>query len=1073
MSSLPSYREALISQIPALQVLQALGYRYLTPAEALAARGGRLANVLLEDVLAAQLRKLNRIRHKGREHAFSDANIAEAIRRLKNEPYEGLVRTSEKLYDLLTLGTSLPQTIDGDTRSYTVRYIDWRNPTRNVFHVSDEFAVARSRSTETRRPDVVLFVNGIPLAVIECKRPDLDKGGERAVVEAVTQMIRNQRDDEIPHLFTYSQLVLALSKNDALYATTGTPRKFWSVWVEEHEDEDALHRLVNRPQGAAEQRRLYDGRDDAAEVRAYFDAQTAAGERLPTAQDRAIVALLRPERLLDLAYGYLVYDLGLKKIARYQQYFAVKATIARVEALNLQGGRTGGVIWHTTGSGKSLTMVMLAKALALHPAIANPHVVLVTDRVDLDDQLWGTFRACGKVVHKADSGADLVAAVRGETEDKADIITTVINKFESAAAGGYRDDDPNIFVLVDESHRSQYGSFHAQMRRLFPNACYIGFTGTPLLQIEKATVAKFGDFIHKYPMQQAVDDGAVVPLKYEGRLAELSVDRERIDQWFERVTRNLTDEQRLDLKRKFSRAEAVGRTEQRIQQIAYDISEHFAANFRGSGLKGQLAADSKESALLYKKYLDEFGEVVAEVVISPPDTREGSEEPDEEAVPVVEAFWKRMMARFGTEDAYNREIRSSFGKADGVEILIVVDKLLTGFDEPRNAVLYIDKPLREHSLLQAIARVNRVYEGKDHGLIVDYRGVLGELNAALNTYNALAAFDSEDVAGIVTDVAAEVVRLPQLHAVLWDVFKEVPNQRDTEALERHLAPEDRRQRFYEALADYTRCLKVALGTVRFYEATPEDRIDRYKRDLAFFHNLRVAVRQRYAEVIDYRDYEQKIRTLLNRHITSAAVESITELVDIFDREAFAAEVERVTGTAAKADTIANRVKRAISERLEQDPVAYRRFSQLIEETIEAYRAGRLDEAEYLRQMQAVLGQVQQGARQGVPAQLGRYRHARAYFGVLQEALGGAFAGALGDEPADELLAEMAIEIERRIEGRKIRDWPTNRDVHRAMMNDIEDYLYTVQELHPIALAETDLDLVLERVIELARQRDRL
>lgn len=1067
MTGTPSFREELISQIPAIQLLRALGYTYLNPEQALAARG-RLSNVLLDDVLAAQLRKLNHIRYKGRVYQFSEDNIQEAIRRLKNEPYDGLVRTSEKIYDLLTLGISLPQTIDGNTRSFTLRYIDWKRQANNVFHVSDEFSVERRRSSETRRPDVVLFINGIPLVVIECKRPDLEKGGDKAVTEAITQMIRNQKDDEIPGLFVFSQLLLAISKNDAFYGTVGTAKKFWSVWAEERNIEAEVHTLINRPVTAAEKNQLYNHRDQARAIRRYFDEMERAGERLPTMQDCTLYSLLRPERLLELTYQFIVYDLGIKKIARYQQYFAVRATIERVEALNVQGKRTGGVIWHTTGSGKSLTMVMLAKALALHPAIINPRVILVTDRVDLDDQIWRTFLACGKDVQKAASGDDLVTMVKA---GKADVITTVINKFESVAGKGFKDENPNIFVLVDESHRSQYGSFHAKMRQIFPNACYIGFTGTPLLKAEKATVVKFGDFIHKYPMQQAVIDGAVVSLLYEGRMAELGVNQEQIDQWFERVTRTLSDDQKRDLKSKFSHTEAVNRTEQRIQQIAYDITDHYRDNFRGSGFKAQLAVASKEMAILYKKYLDEFGEVSAEVIISAPDTREGNEEVDNTTSPVVEAFWKKMMERFANEDNYIREIKASFARADGVELLIVVDKLLTGFDEPRNTVLYIDKPLKEHSLLQAIARVNRLFEGKEFGYIIDYRGVLGELNAALNTYNALAAFDTDDVAGIIADTTDEVKKLPLYYAALWDVFKEVPNKQDTEALERFLEPEDRRQQFYEALTAFARTLQVALGTVYFYQETPESQVNRYKTDFRFFHNLRISVRQRYAETIDYKDYEQKVRNLMNQHITSSEVKPITELVNIFDSEAFASEVEKIEGTTARADTIAYRVKKTINARVAENPRMYQRFSQLISETIEAYRAGRLSEAEYLKQVHDILEQVQQGRAKNIPARLHRYQHAPAYFGVSQSILETS-SGGLSAIPED-VLADMAIEIEKVIDKRKIRDWVANRDIHKAMMNDMEDYLYAIKAQHALSLSAIEMDLILEQILEVAKQRNHL
>lgn len=1068
MTGTPSFREELISQIPALQLLRALGYTYLSPDEAVAARGGRLNSVLLEGILAAQLRKMNHFQHKGKTYAFPEVAIEQAIKRLTDEVYDGLVRTNEKIYDLLTLPLSFPVTIDGDTRSHDLKYIDWKHPSNNVFHVSDEFSIEKRQSSETRRPDIIVFVNGIPLAVIECKRPDLNKGGEPAFKQGISQMIRNQRDDEIPNLFVFTQLLLSISKNDARYATTGTSERFWAGWVEEQDSETTVQKLINKPMSQVEKDQLYNHREQAWVIRRHFDNLEQAGERLPTEQDRAIHSLLRPERLLELSYQFIVYDGGIKKVARHQQYFAVKKSIERVETLNIQGERTGGVIWHTTGSGKSLTMVMLAKALALHPGIRNPRVILVTDRIDLDDQIWKTFLACGKKVHKAVSGADLVQTVKSGTFD---IITTVINKFEAAVDKNFKDDDPNIFVLVDESHRSQYGSFHSKMKQIFTRACYIGFTGTPLLKSEKATVKKFGDFIHKYSMERAVSDRAVVPLLYEGRMAELGVNQEQIDQWFERVTRNLNDDQKRDLKRKFSRTEAVSRTEQRIQQIAYDITEHYRANF-GNGLKAQLAAPSKETAILYKKYLDDFGGVSSEVVISPPDTREGNEEVDNTKAPVVEAFWKKMMERFGNEDKYNQEIKASFGREDGVEILIVVDKLLTGFDEPRNTVLYIDKSLREHSLLQAISRVNRLFENKPFGYIIDYRGVLGELNAALNTYNALAAFDSDDVAGTITDSTEEVKKLPLYHASLWDVFKGVSNTRDEEAFERFLEPEDRRQEFYQALTDFARSLKVALSTVYFYQETAESQINRYKEDFRFFHNLRIAVRQRYAESIDYKDYEQKVRNLMNQHITSSEVKQITELVNIFDREAFASEVEKIDGNAARADTIVYRVKKTITTRIAENPVTYQRFSDLINETIEAYKAGRLSEVEYLKQVSDILEQIQEGKARNVPERLQRYRHAQVYFSVLQNILE-ATIGKRPEAVSVELLADMAIEIEKRIEQKKIRDWTGNDGIQKEMMNDIDDYFDTVEKEHNFVITGVEKDLILEQVLEIAKKRDRL
>ncbi|HRV96156.1 MAG TPA: HsdR family type I site-specific deoxyribonuclease, partial [Anaerolineae bacterium] len=923
--------------------------------------------------------------------------------------------------------------------------------------------------------------NGIPLVVIECKRPDLQKGGDKAVTEAITQMIRNQEDDHIPNLFIYSQLLLAVSKNDALYATTGTAKKFWSLWKEESQPkslkdsetfrvlESTIHTLINQPLTLTEKDHLYPHRDNAAAIRRHFDDLERAGQRLPTVQDRSLYNLLRPERLLELIYQFIVYDGGVKKIARYQQYFSIKATVSRVAHLNHQHTRTGGVIWHTTGTGKSLTMVMLAKALALHPNIQNPRVVLVTDRVDLDDQIWRTFRACGKKAEKAKSGRHLIKLVQA---GNVDIITTVINKFEAAAKERIKDTNPNVFVLVDEGHRSQYGAIHAKMRQVFKNACYIGFTGTPLLKKDKETVRKFGDFIHKYTMRQAVEDQAVAPLLYEGRLVEQEVDQQSIDKWFERVTKQLTPEQKSDLKHKFSRSEEVNKTEQRLELIAYDITEHYVANFQGSGFKAQLAAPSKAVALKYKQFLDNFGEVTSAVVISPPDTREGHDEVDNTTDPVMEAFWKKMMERYKTEEAYNREIKADFARPDGVEFLIVVDKLLTGFDEPRNTVLYIDKPLKEHSLLQAIARVNRLFEGKDFGYIIDYRGVLGELNEAMETYNALEAFDAEDVAGAVTDMSQEIAKLPQYHSDLWAVFKTVKNKQDTEALERLLEPEDLRQQFYEALANFARCLKVALSAVDFFENTAEGQIRSYKADLRFFHNLRASVKQRYAETIDYKDYEAKVRKLMDSHIKSSDVATITELVNIFDAEKFDAEVARIKGTAARADTIANRIKKTATEHMEQDPAFYKTFSKLIDETIEAYRQGRLDELEYLQTVNQAMNDMRQGKDEATPDILRRYKHAPAYHGVIREPLGQYTTNteAVGIE---ELSTAIAIKLEEIIEAKKVRDWVNNLDVQNQMKMEIEDYLYSVKDRYGVQFTHGDMDLILDNVIEVARQRNQL
>ncbi len=1058
------YLEDLSSLLPAVGLLGKLGYRYLTPSENLALRGGRTSKLILESVLREQLRKFNAITFKGQQYAFSDSNIQKAVQALTDIPFDSLMNTSEQVYDLLTLGKSLEQTIDGYTKSFSLHYVDWKHPENNVYHVCDEFVLERRNSKQTRRPDMVLFVNGIPLAVIECKRPDL-KG---AAIEGISQHLRNQRTDEIPELFTYAQILLSVSQNQALYGTTGTPAKFWAIWKEEDHStqEKYLHELVNQPIGADFKTRLFAERDEYQ--RRSMETAWQAGQRLPSPQDKAIHSLLRPERLLELIYQYIVFDNKEKKICRYQQYFAVGATLARVTQRKGDTQRPGGVIWHTTGSGKSLTMVMLAKALVLAPDIPNPKIVLVTDRIDLDDQIYKTFHACGKPVVQAKTGEHLLELI---AHNKASIITTIIDKFESASRKRkISDASSNIFVLVDESHRSQYGVSHAKMQNVFPNACYIGFTGTPLLKKEKTTAAKFGGFIHKYTMNQAVADGAVTPLLYEGRMSELHGDKAQIDKWFERITKDLTSKQQADLKKKFRREEELSKSEQRLAEIAYDIGQHFKDNYRGTGKKGQFAVSSKAMALRYKKYFDEFGDVSTEVMISPPDTREGNKSVDEDALEDVQVFWKAMMAKYGSDEKYQTSIINAFKYSDEPEILIVVDKLLTGFDAPRNSVLYLDKRLKEHNILQAIARVNRLFEGKDYGLIIDYRGIFGELNEAIDTYAALEneGFDAEDIEGTLTDISEEIKLLPQRHTNVWEVFKEVDNQKDLEAMQRHLEPEDRRQRFYEVLSLFTKTLQLALANAKFQDETPENKIARYKDDLKSFLNLRQAVKQRYGEAVDYSSYETQIRNMVNKYIGADAVKQLIAPVNVFAIDEFEKEIESIEGDAAKADAIASRVKKTITEKMEEDPALYKRLSELIDEAIAEHRAKRLSDVEYLKRVRETLDELRGKTGSDLPDILAQRDEAKAYYGVIQEPMA---AYSVPGVTPDVFAAETAVKLDEIIREHKIRDWTRNQDIKNLMMNEIEDYLYSLKGRYDLAMDLELIERITNQVLAIAERRD--
>ncbi|WP_414528818.1 type I restriction endonuclease subunit R [Nodularia chucula] len=1050
--------ENIISQLPALTLLQNMGYEYLTPQEALAKRGGKRSKIVLEEILTAQLSKLNRIEHRGQTHPFSEINIQKAVAAISQFTYDALYTTSQELYNLLTLGKSLEQIIDGDKKSYPLQYIDWHNPANNVYHISDEFEIERRNSTQTRRPDLVLFVNGIPLVVIECKRPDL----KDALNQAINQQLENHYSDNIPHFFCLTQLLLVVCQNAAKYATTATNKEFWAVWQEEAaaELDQQLYPLVNTPLSPTQQEKLLLWREpwQQQKIQEIWDA----GERQVSAQDRTLFSLLTPQRLLELIFGYIIFDAGTKKIARYQQYFAVKATVEQVKKVRGDSSRQGGLIWHTTGSGKSLTMVMLAKALSLEKTILNPKIILVNDRIDLDRQLKDTFLNCGAKVIRAKNGQHLLKLVN---DSKVEIITTVIDKFETVAREKAKNQNRDIFVLVDESHRSQYGQIHAQMRIVFPQACYIGFTGTPLLKKQKNTAKKFGGLIHTYTMPKAVADKAVVPLLYEGRESEFQ-NTQAVDKWFERITKTLNEQQKVDLKRKFKSAEPLYEAESRMAEIAYDISEHFSEHFQGTGLKGQFATSSKRAAIQYKRLLDKWGKVRAEVIISPPDTREDHDSVDEADISEVQRFWKDMMARYGTPGKYQETLIKKFTDGDGEddpEVLIVVDKLLTGFDAPRNAVLYVDKRLKEHNILQAIARVNRVFQGKDHGLVIDYRGIFGDMNNALDLYAKLEqeGFDREDVVGALVNVQVEIDKLPTHHAAVWDVFKQVPNQRDPEAMQQWLYPQDRRDAFYEALRDFAKTLQLALSNSRFQDTTPEETKQRYTQDLKYFLNLRAAVKQRYAETIDYSTYEAQIRNMVLKQIGAQEVKTMIQPVDIFELDRFEAEINGIEGEAAKADAIAARVKKVISEKMAEDPVLYLRLSELIQAAINAHRAKRLSDLEYLKLIQEYLETARNRGVSSVPAELRHREQARAYYNVLKEKLTGKVDNL-------ELFTNLAIGIDDIIIKNTVRDWHTNQDIQNRMLNDIDDLVHELKPKYELFIPWGELDEIIGKIINIAK-----
>ena len=1024
-----AYLEVNASQKPAIALLQSMGYTYISPEDCEKQRGSRY-HVLLKDILRGQLRRLNRYSYAGAENEFSAANIERAMEELDEPLTDGLVRTSEKIYDALLLGKSYPETVGGGkSLSFNLKYIDWEHPENNLFHVTEEFAVESQDKLHNARPDIVLFINGIPFAVIECKAPYI------SVEQAVEQMIRNQQADYIPQLFKYAQIVMATNKNVVKYATAGTPKKFWSVWKEQDTE--------------------------------FLDSRLAqlVADRAPTEQDRNMISLFGRERLMELSRYFVLFDANVKKICRYQQYFAIREIIKTIAQRDSKGNRQSGVIWHTQGSGKSLTMVMLAKYILMELAACNPRVVIVTDRKELDGQIAATFAHTRLNPARATSGRHLVELV---TNGKADVITTIINKFNTAERLEAKNNSRDVFVLIDESHRSNYGSMAAKMRTVFPNACYIGFTGTPLMKREKNTLTKFGKLIHKYTIQDGVEDGAIVPLIYEGRFVEQKVDEENIDMWFQQTTKRLTDPQKEDLRRKWSSIRRLTSTDARIKRIALDINNHFLLGFKDTGFKAMLATNYKRDAIRYLKCFEQFGDLNCAVVISPPDIRESVDDVDEGTDNMVIEYWEKMMKQYGDADTYEEAMKNKF--CDGeIDILIVCSKLLTGFDAPVCQVLYIDKELKEHGLLQAIARTNRLHDGKEYGLIVDYRGLIQKLDAAMDMYSGagLENFEGRDLRGVVIDVLEALGQLRTAYTNLIDLFADVKDLSDTEAVEVSLADEKKREQFYNLLCAFGRALDLVLNSEQAYAALPGEERKKYQNRFLFFSKVRRSVKIRYCDSIDNKEYEPLMQNLLDMHLSVAGLKQITNPVDILNKDDFERELEELGSLRAKADAITSRLSKSISAKYEENPAYYDSFSKRIKDALDQYKEKVISEAEYLAKMRSIMEDYHSGKSSvSYPERIKCNIHAQAFYGVITAL----FDDAQIEGMTPDFAAEIAEEITAIIAKHSRVDWTNNQTIHNRISQDIDDLFYAYEKNRGLVLSFDLIDKVIENVKTVALRR---
>ncbi len=873
-------KELLEVEDPIVEVLvEHLGYKEMQAKEAELERES-IKDIILKKTLARKLKELN--------PWISEENIKRVIQKIENPQTTTSLEANEIIQAMLEKGTTVRQ----DNQSLDVKIIDNENPLNNEFTVSRQFRIMHHKEN---LPDVVLFVNGIPLVVIECKSPIKTNPMD----EAQEQLFRYQEQDDrfrnlgCPKLFNTTQIIVGTCANKTRYATNFTPKRHWSEWKEAYPlNLDELKNILLR---------------------------------VPKEQDIFLFGVCEKNNLLNLIQNFIVYEKEkgkvIKKIAKYQQYRAVNKLVNK---LSKKKTSKGGVIWHTQGSGKSLSMLWSAVKLRREQKFENPTIIIISDRTDLDDQISGTFTRCGFAnpiqTKSAKHLQELLSNPVGQT------IMTTIQKFQdSAEMYPTLTQNENIFVLIDEAHRTQYKSLGSNLRKGLPNATFIGFTGTPISKKNRSTLDTFGNYVDIYDHKQAENDGATVPIYYESRMANLSVTGSSLDALFDRLFKDYSVEQREQIKKKYANREAIAISTNRIREICLDILEHYEKYIEPNGFKAQIVTFNRLAALRYKEMLDKLNAPSSEVLISP-------QHNDEE-----------LFAKYHKNKSQEKTIIESFKKDKDPQIIIVCDKLLTGFDAPVEQVMYLDSPLKEHTLLQAIARVNRTYEGKQFGLVVDYWGVSADLQDALNM------FSKDESEGMIhTDYKKEILpRLESAHNVAMNFFNGI-NVNNIEDCVMYLEPEDRRITFSQRFRTFANYLDMLY---------PDPKALKFINDLKKLAEIKIKAKNKFErEKETFKECSAKVLALIDEHIKVEGIEKLIEPTSIFSNK-FDEEVEKLGSLESKASEIEHAVKHEINLKLEEDPVYYESLRDKLKQIIEDYKEGRINAAEQLKLVKEVLIQM--------------------------------------------------------------------------------------------------------------------
>lgn len=1029
-----------------ISFLKKMGYEYVSRSEAEQKRGS-LSKVIFTDELIRFLNKQT-YKYKNFELNFSGESIQRAITSLDASLLQGLAMASKEIYNLLTLGISVEENvvIDQDIpvrQSFDLSFIDFEHPANNIWQVTEEFSVERPNG-QYARPDVVIMVNGIPLAVIECKKSSID------VKEGVLQNVRNMSPDYIPHLFKFAQLVIAMNPNKVVYGTCGTSADYFVEWRE-----DDIEWQENICKNCSPDGNIIE-------------------------QDRAITSLLEKKRFLTLIHDYILYDSNIKKICRHQQFFAVENAIKRINGED-DTQNTGGVIWHTQGSGKSLTMVMLVKKIQYIKAKEHPRFVIVTDRVNLDKQIRDNFANSQMSPVRAATGKGLKTILK----DKSNVVvTTLINKFETVCKNHYLEQDSDKFyVLIDEAHRSQYSAMYNYMREVLPNATLIAFTGTPLIAKSKRnTYEKFGDPIHNYTMKRSIEDRITVPLVYEGRKVKQNDPSNTIDAFFESLTENLPDDIKKELKNKYSKWSKLAEASSRINLIAFDIYDHFVNYCLPKGLKAMVVCSSRATAVDVFNIISSLPGKKANprVVITFGDKREG-EDDDVTAMSISKIkdyHNKYVKPLFGENDEkYTDSVCDDFKNPDGdINMLIVKDMLLTGFDAPVAGVLYVDKTLQEHNLLQAIARVNRVYKGKDFGLIVDYWGIFKKLRTAIDLYDdaesSMNSYDQADIEDAILGPIDEKNKLEQAHKELLDMFLGFDDNTTSDEWQLSLEDEVKRNEFYDKLKEYANLLNLALTNRDIFVSIGFDKLEEYRKDYRFFDKLRQSVIERFDNEIDLSRYEAGIKNLLDTFVNASDVHQIVKPVSITDEAAMAKILRSDEPKNVKADKIKTRIESELKQVRYDDPLLFEEFSKKIIKTLAEYNESR-DADKYYNTMESMADDFRNGRlSRDYPASIANDSDAKAFYGSVITILRTKTSLELTAD-TEEIISEYSRSITKVISDSTKRDWKHNEVVHKQIHRVLDDCLFEMFDRIGYEINNTNidvLDLIIDEIMKVAVAR---